>query len=575
MKTKSTLVAIMFFVCTNLSVTAFAQAVNVQDSLALVALYNSTNGPGWRHHGGWLKEPVENWYGIIVKNNRVTTIRLLDNELTGTIPSTIKNLGYLETLNLCDNHLTGTIPSQKEYLGNLKILNLSGNQLSGNIPKGLATAPLHILDLSANQLSGLIPSKLGNSVHGSSVLFDLSDNQLSGSIPTALARIRGIDIIFNLSGNQLSGNIPRKLAFMGSTRERSHPSLSINLSHNALSGTIPDEFGFRHKNFIGKLDLSFNSLGGEIPSSLSKLSRLDVLHLNNNRLTGRVPASLAKHSYVELWLQDNALTFEGMELIASNFADAVYTPQANIPLHQNSNSLFVSAGGTLSNNTYNWYKLGNPNPTTIAGDSLFNPSSSGKYYAAVTNSICTQLTLNTDTIDYDATLPVTLINLKAQQLGGIIKVDWSSLTEINMERYEVQRSANANGFSSIGSIAAKGNGTAQQNYSFNDLQPLIGNNYYRLKAIDKDGSITYSKIVLVNISGDKTFTIVYPVPAKNILHIQTNGSATFSLINQAGKILLTTNINGNGSMNVGGFAAGLYYLKNNSSGAVQKVVITK
>jgi len=39
--------------------------------------------------------------------------------------------------------------------------------------------------------------------------------------------------------------------------------------------------------------------------------------------------------------------------------------------------------------------------------------------------------------------------------------------------------------------------------------------------------------------------------------------------------LVTKNINGSGSINVSGFAVGLYYLKNNISGAVQKVVIAR
>ena len=68
---------------------------------------------------------------------------------------------------------------------------------------------------------------------------------------------------------------------------------------------------------------------------------------------------------------------------------------------------------------------------------------------------------------------------------------------------------------------------------------------------------------------------VYPNPAKDILHVETNSAATFSLIDQSGKILVTTNIKGNGIINVSGIPAGLCYLKNNSTGNVQKVVIAR
>src|ERR1035437_724489 len=58
--------------------------VAVQDSLALVDLYNSTNGPGWTSKANWLTGPVKNWYGITVTANRVVNINLGYNQLTGS-----------------------------------------------------------------------------------------------------------------------------------------------------------------------------------------------------------------------------------------------------------------------------------------------------------------------------------------------------------------------------------------------------------------------------------------------------------------------------------------------------------
>jgi cytochrome oxidase Cu insertion factor (SCO1/SenC/PrrC family) len=52
---------------------------------------------------------------------------------------------------------------------------------------------------------------------------------------------------------------------------------------------------------------------------------------------------------------------------------------------------------------------------------------------------------------------------------------------------------------------------------------------------------------------------VYPNPAKDILHIETNGATIFSLIDQSGKVLLTTNITGKGSIKYFGYNSGLYY----------------
>jgi hypothetical protein len=80
----------------------------------------------------------------------------------------------------------------------------------------------------------------------------------------------------------------------------------------------------------------------------------------------------------------------------------------------------------------------------------------------------------------------------------------------------------------------------------------------------------------MKLYSSKNFVLnFYPNPAKDILHVETISTASFSLVDQSGKILLTTNINGKGSINVSGIGAGLYYLKNNSTNAVQKVVIAR
>jgi hypothetical protein len=59
------------------------------------------------------------------------------------------------------------------------------------------------------------------------------------------------------------------------------------------------------------------------------------------------------------------------------------------------------------------------------------------------------------------------------------------------------------------------------------------------------------------------------------LHVQTNGKGIISLTDQAGKILLTKNLNGKGEINIANLSAGLYYLKDTMIGAVQKVIVTK
>jgi hypothetical protein len=77
---------------------------------ALVALYNSTNGPGWTNHSGWLVTGTPcSWYGVACSAERITRVDLLFNQLTGSIPP---ELGNLVNVRAADSTLSFAVPVQ-------------------------------------------------------------------------------------------------------------------------------------------------------------------------------------------------------------------------------------------------------------------------------------------------------------------------------------------------------------------------------------------------------------------------------------------------------------------------------
>ena len=74
-----------------------------QDSLALVALYESTDGDNWDDNDGWLEAPVAEWHGVTVSGDRVVGLDLGSNLLTGEIPPELGQLSSLEVLDLHSN----------------------------------------------------------------------------------------------------------------------------------------------------------------------------------------------------------------------------------------------------------------------------------------------------------------------------------------------------------------------------------------------------------------------------------------------------------------------------------------
>ncbi|MES2731915.1 MAG: leucine-rich repeat domain-containing protein, partial [Bacteroidota bacterium] len=182
------------------------RTVPESDSLALVALYNSTNGANWKTKTNWLTGKVNTWYGVTVDDGRVKGLNLASNQLIGSLPVSLGNLSALTSLNLEWNKLSGSIPASLGNLTALNFLYMYGNELSGNIPATLGNLPvLIVLYLSSNELSGSIPVELSK-LTALQRLY-LSSNELSGSIPVELGNLTALQQL-DLRGNQLSGSIP-------------------------------------------------------------------------------------------------------------------------------------------------------------------------------------------------------------------------------------------------------------------------------------------------------------------------------------------------------------------------------
>ncbi|KAI3935895.1 hypothetical protein MKX01_004622 [Papaver californicum] len=113
----------------------------------------------------------------------------------------------LISVSLPSNELSGQIPDSLQYCASLQILDLSDNKISGTIPPQLCTwVPyLTTLDLSGNQFSGEIPVNLGNCTYLNKLR--LANNRLSGPIPSQLASLPRLTE-FNVANNDLSGLIP-------------------------------------------------------------------------------------------------------------------------------------------------------------------------------------------------------------------------------------------------------------------------------------------------------------------------------------------------------------------------------
>ncbi len=348
MKTRILLLAIAFIVTSSLCNPSLAQ-VNVSDSLALVDLYNSTNGANWNKHTNWLTtSPVSTWFGVLTDEfNRVNDLELSGNNLVGTLPPSICHLTeLLYFLNLNNNKISGSIPDSIGNLILLRNLNLSYNPLTGHLPSLLGFSNMLTLRISNTNIDGTIPASINNNPSSLNEI-DLSHNRLTGTVPN-------LDKLTNLA--------------------------TLLLYNNQLTGTL----SFLKSNYksLYNVDVSYNRFSQ--PTNV--LSGPNLPHLS-------------------IKINSNSFTFNGLEYISTHTASALYSNQRMIPLHNTNGVLSASAGGTLANNTYTWYKVGGSSVSTT-GDSTYTPAQSGRYYVTITNAVATKLILQTDTVNVSVPLAV-------------------------------------------------------------------------------------------------------------------------------------------------------------------------
>jgi hypothetical protein len=151
-----------------------------------------------------------------------------------------------------------------------------------------------------------------------------------------------------------------------------------------------------------------------------------------------------------------------------------------------------------------------------------------------------------------------IITSAEQRADRTIMVTWTASGEQEIEKYEVERSADKSLFTGIiSTVSEKGDGPTT--YSKTDISPLPADNYYRIKSTGKDGRTIFSNVVKVaapvkapEVSSEGTISVSpNPVTGKTLqlrFNNEPAGRYTVQLLNSLGQVLQTNSvvIDGNG-----------------------------
>ena len=187
-----------------------------------------------------------------------------------------------------------------------------------------------------------------------------------------------------------------------------------------------------------------------------------------------------------------------------------------------------------------------------------------------------QTTLPLDLLSFTATLNKTTVDLK-----------WTTVNEVNVSHFIVERSVDGKNFSDAGLVFAYGNTSEKKQYSLPDNIGHItsGVIYYRLRSFDIDGQTKLSdtRIIRVGKQKESISLLTYPNPVMNELRITIpsswqNKAVKLEIFNSNGQLVKTntsSSANQTETMQVTGLAKGLYVVRASSAGEVAQQSIIK
>ncbi|CAG7876709.1 unnamed protein product [Brassica rapa] len=230
------------------------------------------------------------------------------NNLAGEIPTALFNLTKLSSLSLASNQFTGTLPHNITSLSNLNIFNAASNSFFGTVPSTFFNIPsLESLDLGDNQFSG--PLEFGNISSMSKLQrLDLSKNNLTGPIPTSISKLvnlERLDLSYLNTRGPLDVGIFRHLKSLQQLT-LSHINTTIAIDLNAVLSSPPKYALDLSGNYVSVENMSsVSTLSSQLmylflsgcgitvfPEFISSLQYISMIDLSNNSIKGQVPAWL-------------------------------------------------------------------------------------------------------------------------------------------------------------------------------------------------------------------------------------------------------------------------------------------
>lgn len=541
------------------------------------------NGAGYTYNFGTLNFGT---YTISNTNSYASSTTVLRGQPATTSPNAITGIVYAGSpyiLNSTSGNITG-------FLQGMEIVDSTGLPVPANtiitFPSGLQ------LNLSNPLPPGIYTVKARYKATGSA-FSTANTGGILGSYPLPTNGVFGGT---GTPGCSYTFNAPTTTPFpLTTTLYANNVSLASDVSNNATNLYVTGALNLNNNTFTipeadtlrmttgatiqGTSSSKFISLGvngttgarGALKISGISTPTLFPIGANGNYLPVTItPAGTGEDYTISAFngatanAQPNGTAFDATK--RATIVDAVWTIKANTTpssavgvqfgwptaLEGPSFTGYANNQIGITNYTTDWGAFASANADNTANTASSNYSSFGSFIVGNINTV----------------LPVKFTSISAISVNSGNKVSWQVASEVSVSKYVIEASTDGVHFATKGFVAASG----AYDYSFIDVQPANGDNYYRVYSLDKSGAITYSSVVKLSATNVSVNAVsVYPNPVVNrTIHVGINNlplaSYTVQVVDGFGKTVAIKFINHlGGTSNYAidlpqGLAVGNYYI---------------
>jgi hypothetical protein len=178
-------------------------------------------------------------------------------------------------------------------------------------------------------------------------------------------------------------------------------------------------------------------------------------------------------------------------------------------------------------------------------------------------------------------LPVELLHFTAECGDGGVQLTWATATELNNDRFTVERSDDGLAFDEVGQVPGAGNSVSTLHYELLDDRPSAEGAYYRLKQTDHDGTDHYHSVVYIQCDAPMVQApVVFPNPTDGPFRVTGIAAGQYLIItNSSGEVVFRTTVSDSSmDLSLAGRACGTYLLiirDEHGRGSAQRVVLQR